>query len=306
MFLIDHNYILSVSDDNCLRLWSIIDRSLISVLETNQSTKWFTRGLDEVYSALLLGENIIKFWKTNKTEYFIESDFGIKLLNVSESQTKKIDIVPHRKLTGNTETAWRLIFSKDTIITCAYESSITIWDRNSYEEVSRLNGHSLPVNCICLSSSKNILYSGSEDKIIKIWSLDLKIEIGELIGHTDAVYCIGITKDEKILISSGKDLTVRFWNLDQKIELIAIKEHSSCIYDLSVHPYHKIVATGGEDKTLKFWNIEEPKLRKIANFTFEKFCFMKTCFILIYEILLSRALNILGYSVLFRMSGKGA
>ena len=38
MFLIDHNYILSVSDDNCLRLWSIIDRSLISVLETNQST----------------------------------------------------------------------------------------------------------------------------------------------------------------------------------------------------------------------------------------------------------------------------
>ena len=71
MFLIDHNYILSVSDDNCLRLWSIIDRSLISVLETNQSTKWFTRGLDEVYSALLLGENIIKFWKTNKTEYFI-------------------------------------------------------------------------------------------------------------------------------------------------------------------------------------------------------------------------------------------
>ena len=70
MFLIDHNYILSVSDDNCLRLWSIIDRSLISVLETNQSTKWFTRGLDKVYSALLLGEKHNKILKNKQNRVF--------------------------------------------------------------------------------------------------------------------------------------------------------------------------------------------------------------------------------------------
>ena len=93
------------------------------------------------------------------------------------------------------------------------DSTIRIWNTETYEEIATLRGHTNIVRCLTIHENK--LYSGSCDKTIRIWAegtnTETHEEIAILRGHTDVVRCLTIHENK--LYSGSYDKTIRIWKV---------------------------------------------------------------------------------------------
>jgi F-box and WD-40 domain protein MET30 len=81
------------------------------------------------------------------------------------------------------------VLSNNRLASGSYDTTIKIWDLNTFTCIRTLNEHTDWIRCLkTLSNSR--LASGSTDKSIKIWNLDDYSLINTLEGHTRHVKCL--------------------------------------------------------------------------------------------------------------------
>ena len=71
------------------------------------------------------------------------------------------------------------------ILSCSYDTTVRIWDRQSGECIRILSGHEGSVNVMSLHN--NILVTGSGDNTVGVWDWTTGRLKRRLRGHTDEV-----------------------------------------------------------------------------------------------------------------------
>ncbi|OMJ80992.1 hypothetical protein SteCoe_18650 [Stentor coeruleus] len=114
-----------------------------------------------------------------------------------------------------------------------------------------LEGHSLSVNALALSSNEKILASGSTDKTIRVWDLENHQQICLLTEHTDT---ISFLLFPSFLISSSIDSTIRIWD-PKNFSCTHIFQNFSEVNTFAVSIENDFLLSGCSDNTIKIWNL---------------------------------------------------
>ena len=184
-----------------------------------------------------------------------------------------------------------LLEFKPNMLLSSHESTICLWDLNSYECIHIFNGHELWVNCLVKYDDKFFVSASNDHKII-IWDYEQKKNIKEfevfkncifsliklndgnlclggadsviiildwkgkiiskLKGHNGWVICLCQMNDETLL-SGSDDRTIKVWKNYKCIK--TIEGHLDMIKTL-LKLNDNYFASGSFDKTIKIWNIK--------------------------------------------------
>ena len=96
-------------------------------------------------------------------------------------------------------------------------------------QIGILNGHTLYVDGIAITSDNGYIVSVSDDKTVRIWDFKNQSIYAVLEGHRDQIFCVAITNDNKYAISGSKDNTIIIWSIQKKTKDTILKGHSSIV-----------------------------------------------------------------------------
>jgi WD40 repeat protein len=150
-----------------------------------------------------------------------------------------------------------VLFSK---ITNLYQGSrdnkVIVWDVETGDILSTLEGHSKAVNAIQLAPEKNLILSASNDSTIRLWDYRARGYVGIISEHYDGVKCMQYRYGTNDLISGG---------IDKKLKLMDLRQRQ-CVWNYE--PSHKswvtcaklkdnLLVTGSLDSSIKIWEVDK-------------------------------------------------
>ncbi len=139
--------------------------------------------------------------------------------------------------------------SKNTIISGAYDDSISIWDLTSHSEVKRIQNTPL-VTALAKSPSEDIFVAAcSGDNTLHVFSTEGD-EQTKWTAHDDFISAVFFMNDE-VIISGGDDGFIKFWKRDGK--LISLVEAKSPIKSIDTTLEFDYNVTGHLNGELIFW-----------------------------------------------------
>ena len=150
--------------------------------------------------------------------------------------------------------------SKTRLISCSDDSTIKIWNLESFKCEQTLDEHTDVVWRIQKLSNKQIL-SCSRDTTIKLWD----IESGNCLKTFKSgfeVCCLELLSQE--MFASGSWQEIKIWNIEDRRCIKTLKGHEYFVRDLLLLPNGSLVSCS-EDKTIKVWNIEKEICTKTLN-----------------------------------------
>lgn len=181
-----------------------------------------------------------------------------------------------------------LQFDDDKIITGSDDHTITVYNSQTGEKRTQLQGHEGGV--WALQYVGNSLVSGSTDRTVRVWDIKRGRCTHCFTGHTSTVRCLEILMPVQIgvdpvtsapimapkfpvIITGSRDATLRVWKLPENPvdpEIIpdesappensdgyflrVLQGHASSVRALSGHG--NTVVSGSYDTTVRVWNIE--------------------------------------------------
>lgn len=159
-------------------------------------------------------------------------------------------------LRGHTDGVMCLQASDNMLATGSYDSTIRIWDLETFEPIKVLTGHTRGVTALQFDSGK--LISASMDGTLRIWNYRLQQPecVSTLRDHTDAV--LSLHFDGKLLASGSADTTVRVWDYEKK-ECKVFRGHKDWVNAVRITG-GKWLFTGSDDTTINLWDIESGDL----------------------------------------------
>lgn len=89
------------------------------------------------------------------------------------------------------------------LISCSGDTTIRLWDLNSFENRVVYRGHTYPVWALDISKSEKYFISGSQDRTAKLWSFERTYPLRIFAGHTtdvDVIYNCLIIFRSKLFI----------------------------------------------------------------------------------------------------------
>jgi len=157
------------------------------------------------------------------------------------------------------------------LASCSNDQTIRLWDLDSYNCISVLEGHSHVVESVSFPSISDeivnniFLTSTSRDKTLKIWYLPTSRCIATLEGHENWVQAVKYDTSGQFLISIS-DLSIKIWDIQQiqlqqqqpqQLQIECVKTiqsaHSTFISCLDLNN-SLLVATADVQNNLFIWN----------------------------------------------------
>jgi len=126
------------------------------------------------------------------------------------------------------------------------------WNQCRSDELFTLEGHTMNVTSLALSTNTGILASGSLDRTVRLWDLEKKQSIRTLL-QSDSIYGLAFSRDDKELIVGTMDGQVAFWNCETW-QRVAMLSDLSWVRSLAVSPNGRILAVFGTH-FLTLWDL---------------------------------------------------
>ncbi|MEH1856159.1 MAG: serine/threonine-protein kinase [Nostoc sp.] len=154
-----------------------------------------------------------------------------------------------------------------------------VLDRQNWQCVQTLKGHSSMVHAIAISPDGQFIASGSNDKTIKLW----QIGTGKLVrqmgrwssSHSSMVHSVafspisanfsyqgdsgkstGVTNLNRGILASGSwDNTIKLWDVNTGKEIRTLTGHANWVNSVAFSPDGKFLASGSADCTIKLWQV---------------------------------------------------
>ena len=108
------------------------------------------------------------------------------------------------------------VLNKELLVTGSDDKTLIVWDLDQLEykeKVSRLTGHSGPINHVLFAPNSVFFVSASFDKTLRIWAVSTLNCLSVLKGHVSEVYLLSFSRDSKWIVSGSKDSTLQVWNV---------------------------------------------------------------------------------------------
>jgi hypothetical protein len=267
--------LLSWSEDNTLRLWSIAGEEL-RVLAGHTS---YVNGACELSDGRLLSWSIddtLRLWSSAGEELKMltghtSSVVGAselsdgRLLSWSSDRTLRLWSIAGdelRVLTGHTDTVWGAReLSDGRLLSWSDDHTLRLWS-GAGEELRVLTGHTDDVEGACeLSDGRLLSWSkGSYDKALRLWSCSGE-ESRVLTGHSRYVGGAVQLNDGRLLSWSG-DGTLRLWSSAGE-ELRVLTGHSFDVDGAIELSDGRLLSWSG-DGTLRVWSSAGDELKVLS------------------------------------------
>jgi len=151
----------------------------------------------------------------------------------------------------------------------------------------------LPVSCVALHPTKEIILTGSDDQSWYLWAvpnhksrndaamnseldssnhsaqiLDPKsprFSQAELlmtgVGHSDWISSCDFHPSGNMIVTGAGDATVRLWDLNEQAQVFSFNDHQNAVWDVSFHCSGDFVASGSMDCKAKLWDLHSLRCR---------------------------------------------
>jgi WD40 repeat protein len=278
--------IITVGDDNTVRLWDAARKNSIKYLpgHTSDRSDFFAVFSHDGKRILTANSQKVLLWDVseNNTPPVSKKVETGPVWNPSAAFSRDGDIV----VTGPEEEYIRLFdsagkkigsfkantgiiflaFSPDgkTIITIRGESA-RLWDLKG-NPLKEFKGHEKQVNYAAFSPGvPYTVVTASWDNTARLWNLEGN-QIGKAFkGHGDSVNTAVFSPDGEKIVTASKDGTARLWDLEGTI-IQDFEGHMGEVTSAVFSPDGKYIITGSVDKTARLWDLNGIQVYEFKGF----------------------------------------
>ncbi|CAO4376103.1 unnamed protein product [Caenorhabditis nigoni] len=229
---IHNDLLVTGSDDNTLKVWSIDDGEVKHTLNGHSGGVW-TSQISQCGRYIVSGstDRTVKVWRA-------EDGFLLHTLQ------------------GHTSTVRCMAMANTTLVTGSRDCTLRVWDIETGLHVKTLQGHQAAVRCVQFDG--NIVVSGGYDFTVKIWDAFSGKCLRTLIGHSNRVYSLLYESERSIVCSGSLDTSIRVWDFSRPEgqELIAfLSGHTSLTSGMQLRG--NILVSCNADSHVRVWDIYE-------------------------------------------------
>ena len=233
----DGKRIVSISDDNTIRIWDSQTGKQIGQLPEGHTKK--------VSSASFSPDG----------KHIVSASYD-KTIRIWDTQTSKQIGQPFE---GHTRPVNSVSFSPDgkRIVSASSDNTIRIWDTQTGKQIGKpLEGHTDHVLSASFSPDGKRIVSASSDNTIRIWDAQTGKQVGRpLTGHTYLIYSVSFSPDGKLIVSASRDETVRIWDAKTGWQIgQPLKGHTNSVSTASFSPDGKLIVSASYDNTIRIWD----------------------------------------------------
>jgi WD40 repeat protein len=280
----DGQTLVTASEDNTVRLWSIDGRELQRLSGQNQSFRSVKFSPDGKQIAAISADNTLKLWSVDGRELKTfpgqsdEDNFmadlcfspnGQAIAASGANHTVKlwsIDGQALKTLTGHQLSVWSLSCSPDgqTIVTADQGGTVKLW-RMDGRELKSFPTEPQSIYGISFSPDGQLIATAGGNTQINLWNLAGK-KLKTIGKHDNFVIGVRFSPDGQTIASVSADKTAKLWNLNGQV-LKTFKGHHNSVFGLSFSPDGQAIATAGGDDTIRLWSLSNPNHQTLSGHT---------------------------------------
>ncbi|KAK7096799.1 F-box/WD repeat-containing protein 7-like [Littorina saxatilis] len=215
--------IVSGSDDNTLKVWSVVTGKCLRNLVGHTGGVW---------SSQMAGNIIISG----------STDRSLKVWNAESGVCKYT-------LYGHTSTVRCMSLCGNKVVSGSRDATLRVWDIETGHCLHVLMGHVAAVRCVQYDGRRVV--SGAYDYTVRIWDPETETCLHTLQGHSNRVYSLQF--DGVHVVSGSLDTSIRVWDVETGACLHTLIGHQSLTSGLELKD--NILVSGNADSTVKVWDI---------------------------------------------------
>lgn len=203
----DNKYLVSVSEDKTVRLWSLDTFSNVVCYKGHNYPVWDVDFSPEgFYFATASHDRTARLWSCDH----------IYPLRIFVGHFSDVDSVKFHP-------------NSNYIVTGGSDCTARLWDIQKGTCIRIFKGHLGSIYALAITPDGKTLATSGDDKIINIWDIGSGRKIKSLYGHENTVNSLSFSQEGNILASGSSDNTVRIWDVkkDDINELDIIEQASS-------------------------------------------------------------------------------
>ncbi|ANB14143.1 Taf5p [Sugiyamaella lignohabitans] len=191
-FSSDNRYLLSCSEDNTARLWSLDTYSALVSYKGHNHPVWDVKfGPYNHYFATASHDHTARLWSCDH----------IYPLRIFAGHLSDVDTVSFHP-------------NGTYVFTGSSDKTCRMWDINKGSAVRVFIGHTGAVNTTAVSPDGRWLATAGEDSVINVWDIGSGRRLKSMKGHgRTSIYSLAFSRDGAVLVSGGADHSVRTWDI---------------------------------------------------------------------------------------------
>lgn len=280
----DGQTLVTASEDNTVRLWSIDGRELQRLSGQNQSFRSVKFSPDGKQIAAISADNTVKLWTVGGKELKTfsgqgdEDNFMADLCFSPNGQVIAASGVNHtvklwhmdgqalKTLTGHQGSVWSISCSPDgqTIATADQGGTVKLW-RMDGRELKSFPTEPNSIFGISFSPDSQLIATAGGNSEINLWNLAGK-KLKTIGKHDNFVIGVRFSPDGQTIASVSADKTAKLWNLNGQV-LKTFKGHHNSVFGLSFSPDGQAIATAGGDDTIRLWSLSNLNHQTLSGHT---------------------------------------
>ena len=250
----DAKYLVSVSWDQNLKLWSLEDGNLIdSVLASEQ-------GL------LAVSFNKFSLADSNSHNYCLATgsfDQNIKIWSLVTDKQDKLTINLEHTITGHTGSIHSLAIASNQkiLVSGSYDQTVKQWDLERGEMIGSSYDELGSIYAIILHEQGEFIASSGGDGSVTLWELGGGKRLGSLTGNLASVESLAISPSGEVVAAGCVDGTIKLWHLEPDVfaspreisPSLVVQAHQGQVMSLVFNPDGQILYSSAVDGQIKLW-----------------------------------------------------